>query len=59
MSTTRRDPVALEVERLTREVVQLLHRLRQAVVIIEVQKKVATLLGISLPQVDDENGRIE
>lgn len=52
----RRDPVALENERLRREVMRLEHRLLQAEAIIDVQKKVSALLGIPLPS-DDKNGR--
>ncbi len=42
----RRDPLALEVERLQRENRRLMERLRQAETIIEVQKKVSEMLGI-------------
>ena len=51
----RKDPVALENERLQRENQRLTERLRQAETIIEVQKKVSEMLGI-LPtsQSDDE-----
>jgi transposase-like protein len=52
----RKDPLTLEVERLKRENDRLQHRLDQAEVIIEVQKKLSRLLGIKLPT-DDENGR--
>jgi transposase-like protein len=45
----RRDAVALENERLTRENQRLSERLRQAEAIIEVQKKVSEMLGISIP----------
>lgn len=54
----RRDPIAIENERLRREVERLEHRLMQAEVIIGVQKKLANALGIQLPT-DDENGRNE
>lgn len=54
----RRDPIAMENERLRREVERLEHRLMQAEVIIGVQKKLANALGIQLPT-DDENGRNE
>lgn len=46
---TRRDPLQDENERLRRENARLQARLAQAEVIIDVQKKVATLLGTSLP----------
>lgn len=51
----RRDEVAIENARLRREVERLQHRLQQAEVIIEVQKKVSTLLGIPLPTDDEKN----
>lgn len=54
----RRDPIAVENERLRRENERLQHRLMQAEVIIGVQKKLASALGIQLPN-DDENGRSE
>jgi transposase-like protein len=51
----RKDAVALENERLARENRRLAERLRQAEVIIEVQKKVSEMLGISPEsQHDDE-----
>jgi transposase-like protein len=51
----RQDAVALENERLVRENRRLAERLRQAEVIIEVQKKVSEMLGISpASQSDDE-----
>jgi transposase-like protein len=51
----RQDAVALENERLVRENRRLAERLRQAEVIIEVQKKVSAMLGISpASQSDDE-----
>ena len=43
----RKDAVTLENERLTRENERLAERLRQAEAIIEVQKKVSEMLGIS------------
>jgi len=45
----RRDPVQAEVERLRKENARLQARLAQAETIIEVQKKVAQLLGSTLP----------
>ena len=51
----RKDPLALERERLERENRRLTERLRQAETIIEVQKKVSAMLGISTArQTDDE-----
>ena len=58
-STKRRDAVAVENEQLKRENARLQHRLQQAEVIIDVQKKVSQLLGISLPKFDDNSGRAE
>ncbi len=45
----RRDPVQAELARLRRENARLQARLAQAETIIEVQKKVAQLLGTTLP----------
>jgi transposase len=53
----RKDAVALENERLARENKRLAERLRQAEVIIEVQKKVSEMLGISTAKTNDD-GRI-
>lgn len=51
----RKDSVALEKERLERENRRLAERLRQAEAIIEVQKKVCEMLGIStVSPTDDE-----
>lgn len=51
----RRDSLALERDRLERDNRRLSERLRQAEMIIEVQKKVAELLGIPLAiPTDDE-----
>ena len=47
-----RSPLSDEVERLQRENAKLTRRLAQAETIIEVQKKVASLLGIPLKTVD-------
>lgn len=48
-----RNPLAEEVERLQRENEKLKAKLAQAEVIIDVQKKVASLLGIPLKTPDD------
>ena len=42
------DPMALEVERLRKENTRLAKRLKQAELIIDVQKKVSQILGITL-----------
>ena len=49
------NPLAKEVARLQRENERLHSRLKQAETIIEVQKKVSELLGISLPQTGGSN----
>ena len=51
-SALPRSPLSDEVERLQRENAKLTRRLAQAETIIEVQKKVASLLGIPLKTVD-------
>ena len=56
--TKRRDAVALENDRLRRENERLQKRLKQAEVIIDVQKKLANALGIELPN-DEKNGSNE
>ena len=50
----RNDAVALENQRLTRENLRLAERLRQAEVIIEVQKKISEMLGISTAKTNDD-----
>jgi len=42
------DPMALEIERLRKENARLANRLKQAELIIDVQKKVSQILGITL-----------
>lgn len=49
------NPLSREVARLQRENERLQVRLKQAETIIEVQKKVSELLGISLPQTGGSN----
>lgn len=51
----RRDPQAEQVERLEREIRRLREELRKAHVIIDVQKKVARLLGNDVPENDEES----
>ena len=49
------NPLAKELARLQRENEHLQARLKQAEIIIEVQKKVSQLLGISLPQTGEKS----
>ena len=49
-------PLADENERLRKQNERLAHRLEQAETIIEIQKKVATMLGIPLNSVENEEG---
>jgi transposase len=51
---SQRDPQQEAMQRLQRENERLAERLRRAEVIIEVQKKVATLLGHPLPVIEPE-----
>lgn len=50
----KRDPQQEELRKLRRENEQLAEALRKAELIIEVQKKVGTLLGWPLPKTDSE-----
>ena len=51
-----RHPLEDEVARLRKQNERLAHRLEQAETIIEIQKKVATMLGIPLNSVENEQG---
>jgi len=51
---SERDPLAEENEKLRRQVGQLTEKLRKAEIIIDVQKKVAALLGRPIPEADPE-----
>jgi transposase-like protein len=51
---SRRSPEQDEIERLQRENQRLAEKLRKAEIIIDVQKKVAALLGRTLPEIDPE-----
>jgi transposase len=51
---SERDPLAEENQKLRRQVGQLTEKLRKAEIIIDVQKKVAALLGNPIPDVDPE-----
>lgn len=50
---SKRDPVQEEVQKLQKENVRLTEELRKAALIIDVQKKVGTLLGWALPTQDE------
>lgn len=47
-ASKRRDPLAIEVEKLRRENARLEDELRKSAIVIDVQKKVAMLLGIPI-----------
>ena len=51
---SEREPLADENEKLRRQVGQLTEKLRKAEMIIDVQKKVAALLGRPIPEADPE-----
>ena len=51
----RKDPVVEENERLKRECERLALRLKQAETIIDVQKKVSEILGVTLPKTNGGN----
>jgi transposase len=51
---SRRDPAAEEAARLSRENERLREKLRQAEIVIDVQKKLSALLGVELPEVSDD-----
>jgi hypothetical protein len=48
------DPLAKENKQLRREVAQLQGRLKQAEIVIDIQKKASELLGIPLRTLEDE-----
>lgn len=51
-----RNPLEDEVTRLRKEIARLSRRLEQAETIIDIQKKVSSMLGIPLPNVDNDKG---
>jgi transposase-like protein len=51
------DPQAIELGKLKRENERLRERLRKAELIIEVQKKVSQILGVALPESDQDEAR--
>ncbi len=51
----RKDAVTVENERLRRENERLTQRLKQAETIIDVQKKVSEILGVTLPKTNGGN----
>lgn len=53
-ASKRRDPLALENEKLRRENARLEDQLRKSAIVIDVQKKVAMLLGIPLESAKTE-----
>lgn len=54
---SQRDPATEENQQLRREIARLAEELRKAEIVIDVQKKVATLLGRSLPTPDQQEKR--
>jgi transposase len=50
----RPDPQAAEIAKLRRENKQLQARLQQAETIIEIQKKLSALLGLTMPEPDEQ-----
>jgi len=48
------DPQAVELAKLQRENARLCERLRKAELVIEVQKKVSQILGVALPESDQD-----
>jgi transposase-like protein len=51
-----KNPLEDEVTRLRKEIARLARRLEQAETIIDIQKKVSSMLGIPLPNVGNEKG---
>ena len=51
---SKRNPLEEEIQKLHRQVGQLTEKLRKAEIIIDVQKKVAALLGRPIPEPDPE-----
>ncbi len=51
---SQRDPLAEENEKLLRQLGQLTEKLRKAEIIIDVQKKVAALLGRPIPDPEEK-----
>jgi transposase len=49
---SKRDPITEENQQLRREMLRLAEELRKAEIVIDIQKKVATLLGRPIPTVD-------
>src|SRR5216684_8897918 len=52
---SKRNPLEEEVQKLLRQIGQLTEKLRKAEIIIDVQKKVAALLGNPIPEHDPED----
>jgi transposase-like protein len=51
---SKRDPVAEEIQQLRRETQRLTEALRKAEIVIDIQKKVAALLGLPILPVEPE-----
>jgi transposase len=51
---SKRDPAAEEIQQLRRETQRLTEELRKAEIVIDIQKKVATLLGRPIVSIDPE-----
>ncbi len=54
---TGRDPLIAEMDKLRKENERLTKRLKQADMIIDVQKKISEILGIQQPEIPEEGGR--
>lgn len=52
-----RDPLIAEMDKLRKENERLTKRLKQAEIIIDVQKKISEILGIQQPEIPEEGGR--
>jgi transposase-like protein len=50
---SKRDPVQEEIQKLHKENARLTEELRKAAIVIDVQKKLGTLLGWTLPTQDE------
>jgi transposase-like protein len=53
--TTPPDPRDVELAKLRRQVAQLQARAEKAELIVEIQKKLSTILGVELPKIDEDH----